>query len=41
MRIADASITGRNHLAYRGYYVPVKRTIDGGLCERLDANIIF
>ena len=30
----DEPITGRDHLAYRGYYVPVKGVIDGDLCER-------
>lgn len=26
-------LAGRDHLIYRGYYVPVKGTIDGDLCE--------
>lgn len=34
MRQEDASAAGRDHLVYRGYYVPVKNTIDGDLCER-------
>jgi splicing factor 3B subunit 3 len=29
MRSEDAPLAGRDHLAYRGYYVPVKGTIDG------------
>ena len=36
------SIVGRDHLAYRSYYFPVKNVIDGDLCEqfntRLDSN---
>ncbi|KAI5788942.1 CPSF A subunit region-domain-containing protein [Peziza echinospora] len=27
-------LAGRDHLVYRGYYVPVKGVIDGDLCER-------
>lgn len=27
------SLVGRDHLAYRGYYAPVKATRDGDLCE--------
>ncbi|KAF1986318.1 putative nuclear mRNA splicing factor [Aulographum hederae CBS 113979] len=34
MRKEAPSLTGRDHLAYRGYYVPVKGVIDGDLCER-------
>ncbi|KAF2396395.1 hypothetical protein EJ06DRAFT_483794 [Trichodelitschia bisporula] len=34
MRAEDAPLTGRDHLIYRGYYVPVKGMIDGDLCER-------
>ncbi|CAN6637597.1 pre-mRNA-splicing factor Rse1p [Trichomonascus vanleenenianus] len=34
MRQLDAPITGRHHIAFRGYYAPVKGTIDGDLCER-------
>jgi splicing factor 3B subunit 3 len=41
MRVVDAdegrrsgpSLVGRDHLAYRGYYVPVKSVMDGDLCE--------
>lgn len=29
-----SSLVGRDHLAYRGYYVPVKAVIDGDLCEK-------
>lgn len=29
-----ASLVGRDHMAYRGYYVPVKAVIDGDLCEK-------
>ncbi|KAK1809628.1 pre-mRNA-splicing factor rse1 [Friedmanniomyces endolithicus] len=28
-----ATLVGRDHLMYRGYYVPVKGTVDGDLCE--------
>ncbi|KAI0008531.1 CPSF A subunit region-domain-containing protein [Xylariaceae sp. FL0662B] len=34
MRSEDPRLTGRDHLMYRGYYVPVKSMIDGDLCER-------
>lgn len=34
MRHEDQPLAGRDHLMYRGYYVPVKGTIDGDLCER-------
>lgn len=33
MRGESASLVGRDHLAYRGYYVPQKAVIDGDLCE--------
>ncbi|KAG9508251.1 pre-mRNA-splicing factor rse1 [Fusarium musae] len=34
MRSQDQSLVGRDHLMYRGYYVPAKGVIDGDLCER-------
>ncbi|KAF5628939.1 pre-mRNA-splicing factor rse-1 [Fusarium sp. NRRL 52700] len=34
MRAEDPSPVGRDHLMYRGYYVPTKGVIDGDLCER-------
>jgi splicing factor 3B subunit 3 len=34
MRREHPSLTGRDHLMYRGYYSPVKGVIDGDLCER-------
>jgi splicing factor 3B subunit 3 len=34
MRSEKPSLIGRDHLAYRGYYAPVKGVIDGDLCER-------
>jgi splicing factor 3B subunit 3 len=34
MRSEDPPLAGRDHLMYRGYYVPVKAVIDGDLCER-------
>ncbi|KAF5633816.1 pre-mRNA-splicing factor rse-1 [Fusarium tjaetaba] len=34
MRSEDQSLVGRDHLMYRGYYVPAKGVIDGDLCER-------
>lgn len=34
MRAEDASLNGRDHLMYRGYYAPVKGVVDGDLCER-------
>ncbi|CAL1706734.1 unnamed protein product [Somion occarium] len=41
MRTEQISLVGRDHLAWRGYYVPVKAVVDGDLCEmyaRLPAN---
>ncbi|KAK5707950.1 pre-mRNA-splicing factor rse1 [Elasticomyces elasticus] len=35
LRAEDAAaLVGRDHLMYRGYYVPVKGVVDGDLCER-------
>jgi len=34
IRQEDPPLAGRDHLMYRGYYVPVKGAIDGDLCER-------
>lgn len=34
LRATEKPITGRDHLMYRSYYVPVKGVIDGDLCER-------
>ncbi|PNP76457.1 hypothetical protein FNYG_10195 [Fusarium nygamai] len=34
MRAEDPSPVGRDHLMYRGYYVPLKGVVDGDLCER-------
>ncbi|KAK3997241.1 Pre-mRNA-splicing factor rse1 [Cladorrhinum sp. PSN332] len=34
LRAEDPPLAGRDHLIYRGYYVPVKGVIDGDLCER-------
>nr|XP_018266210.1 pre-mRNA-splicing factor RSE1 [Kwoniella dejecticola CBS 10117]OBR88368.1 pre-mRNA-splicing factor RSE1 [Kwoniella dejecticola CBS 10117] len=36
MRSQNVSLVGRDHLAYRGYYVPVKGVIDGDLCENFN-----
>jgi len=33
MRTQGLSLVGRDHLAWRGYYVPVKAVVDGDLCE--------
>ncbi|KAF5346737.1 hypothetical protein D9756_010409 [Leucocoprinus leucothites] len=33
MRTEQVSLVGRDHLAWRGYYVPVKAVVDGDLCE--------
>ncbi|KAF9652978.1 hypothetical protein BDM02DRAFT_3160528 [Thelephora ganbajun] len=33
MRTQNLSIVGRDHLSWRGYYVPVKAVVDGDLCE--------
>ncbi|KAI0744105.1 CPSF A subunit region-domain-containing protein [Daedaleopsis nitida] len=41
MRTEQLSMVGRDHLAWRGYYVPVKAVVDGDLCEafaQLPAN---
>lgn len=34
LRTEDPPLAGRDHLIYRGYYIPVKGAIDGDLCER-------
>ncbi|KAK7203682.1 CPSF A subunit region-domain-containing protein [Myxozyma melibiosi] len=34
MRTENPPLAGRDHLIYRGVYVPVKGTIDGDLCEQ-------
>lgn len=34
MRSEDPPLAGRDHLIYRGYYVPAKGVVDGDLCER-------
>ena len=33
IRTEQTSLVGRDHLAWRGYYVPVKSVVDGDLCE--------
>ncbi|RPD53419.1 hypothetical protein L226DRAFT_617381 [Lentinus tigrinus ALCF2SS1-7] len=33
MRTEHLSLVGRDHLAWRGYYAPVKAVVDGDLCE--------
>ncbi|KAF8631249.1 hypothetical protein AX15_002576 [Amanita polypyramis BW_CC] len=33
MRSEQLSLVGRDHLSWRGYYVPVKAVVDGDLCE--------
>lgn len=37
MRAERVSLVGRDHLAWRGYYVPVKAVVDGDLCESFGA----
>ncbi|KAK4574916.1 pre-mRNA-splicing factor rse1 [Recurvomyces mirabilis] len=34
IREAEPPLAGRDHLMFRGYYVPVKGVVDGDLCER-------
>ncbi|KAK5138497.1 hypothetical protein LTR08_000083 [Meristemomyces frigidus] len=34
MRAEEPPLGGRDHLMFRGYYVPVKGVVDGDLCER-------
>jgi splicing factor 3B subunit 3 len=34
MRKEEPPLAGRDHLVYRGMYVPVKGVVDGDLCER-------
>ncbi|KAJ6511945.1 CPSF A subunit region-domain-containing protein [Mycena vitilis] len=33
IRTEQSSLVGRDHLSWRGYYVPVKGVVDGDLCE--------
>jgi len=37
MRQEYPSLCGRDHLAYRSYYFPVKNVIDGDLCEMFNS----
>ena len=37
MRHESPSIVGRDHMAFRSYYAPVKNVIDGDLCEQFGA----
>ncbi|CAD5209932.1 unnamed protein product [Bursaphelenchus xylophilus] len=34
MRVEFPPLCGRDHLAYRSYYAPVKSVVDGDLCEQ-------
>lgn len=34
MRQENAPLCGRDHMAFRSYYFPVKDVIDGDLCEQ-------
>jgi len=34
LRTDDPPLAGRDHLMYRSYYMPVKGSVDGDLCER-------
>jgi hypothetical protein len=35
MRQENAPLCGRDHMAFRSYYFPVKDVIDGDLCEQV------
>ncbi|KAG2230019.1 hypothetical protein INT48_003065 [Thamnidium elegans] len=37
MRAEAPPLAGRDHLLYRGYYIPVKSVIDGDLCEQYNS----
>ena len=37
MRSENAPLCGRDHLAYRSFYFPVKNIIDGDLCEQFNS----
>jgi splicing factor 3B subunit 3 len=34
LRQENTPLCGRDHLAFRGYYNPVKSVVDGDLCEQ-------
>lgn len=34
LRAEDPPLAGRDHLMFKGYYVPLKGVVDGDLCER-------
>lgn len=36
MRQETPSLCGRDHLSFRGYYVPVRNIVDGDLCEQFN-----
>lgn len=37
MRAEAPPLAGRDHLLYRGYYIPVKSVVDGDLCEQYNS----
>lgn len=41
LRQENPPLTGRDHLAFRGSYLPVKDVIDGDLCEQFSQVVFF
>mgnify|MGYP002700992196 CR=1 FL=1 len=39
MRAASVSVTGRDHISYRGYFLPSNECVDGDLCEGFASDI--
>jgi splicing factor 3B subunit 3 len=37
MRAEMSPLCGREHLAYRSYYFPVRQVIDGDMCEMFNS----
>lgn len=37
LRQENPPLCGRDHMAYRGYYFPIKACVDGELCEQYTA----
>jgi splicing factor 3B subunit 3 len=36
MRVEFPPLCGRDHLAYRSFYAPVKSVVDGDICEQFN-----
>ena len=39
MRVEFPPLCGRDHLAFRSFYAPVKSVVDGDICEQFNSPI--